>query len=443
MERAFAFDFDGVVLDSIGVLREVYFEFLSQHGRVGSAQEFESLNGPTLIEVVHLLKKSHQLNESPAELLQHYGAVLDETYRSSPIMEGVRECLALLQERNAFLALVTSSARSNVDEILKVLNLASMFDVVITGDSVRKSKPSPDIYRKLLDAFPQFSWFAVEDSQNGLASAIDAGLKTIYFDRRKIGTNQKVFCRVESMESLRIRLEQIFLNYCVVEQIKNISVSISSGVAHGLDKNTVRRIEEIWEKGQPGLPLHDSTVLYYAGHTTIGGTCVIHAFFGSYRLFYARTRDPELRIPFFPLAVSGVCVDEDGQLLVGKRKNATEYAGRFEFVPSGGLSAKHAGVNTVRFEEQLLDEFEEETSLKREMVASIEPLGLVVDTMSSVFDICCRVRISGRLQNGLTPSKEHYGFRLIKFDEVNLQDLIPTSKALGDLLSATLGEKRY
>jgi hypothetical protein len=179
--------------------------------------------------------------------------------------------------------------------------------------------------------------------------------------------------------------------------------------------------------------LQDGTVLYYLGHRTEGGRCVISAFFGSYRFFYARSRDPSLRIPSFPLAVSGICVDESDNVLIGLRKNVTEHADCFEFVPSGGLSVKYAVSNSISFTQQLLDEFEEETGLERQIVHSIEPLGLVVDTANDVFDICCCIRVREYPREELGCSDEYHGLELVKFDEVQIQDFIPTSRALGNL----------
>ena len=57
MSRLIAFDFDGVVVDSISVLKSVYYDFLNQFGKKGSDVEFDSLNGPTIDEIVLILKK--------------------------------------------------------------------------------------------------------------------------------------------------------------------------------------------------------------------------------------------------------------------------------------------------------------------------------------------------------------------------------------------------
>ena len=52
MSRLIAFDFDGVIIDSTKALKSVYFDFLKQFGKKGSDVEFDSLNGPTINEIV-------------------------------------------------------------------------------------------------------------------------------------------------------------------------------------------------------------------------------------------------------------------------------------------------------------------------------------------------------------------------------------------------------
>ena len=57
--------------------------------------------------------------------------------------------------------------------------LAELFDVIITGDMVARSKPEPDIYltaAKALGADPACC-IGVEDSHNGVRSAHAAGMQ--------------------------------------------------------------------------------------------------------------------------------------------------------------------------------------------------------------------------------------------------------------------------
>ncbi|VTU31118.1 Phosphorylated carbohydrates phosphatase [Variovorax sp. PBL-H6] len=82
------------------------------------------------------------------------------------------------------LAIASTTTAVNIDALL-LATLGpcglSMFDVIACGDQVRAKKPAPDIYRLALDTMgvaPERA-IAVEDSANGLRSALAAGLWTL------------------------------------------------------------------------------------------------------------------------------------------------------------------------------------------------------------------------------------------------------------------------
>ena len=134
MRLAFAFDFDGVILDSLPALKKTYFDFLARYGQEGTEFEFLSLNGPSLPEIVSQLKHKYQLPESNNDLLQRYKSCLRRTYLEATLVAGARECLTTLKSKGFFLALVTSSLRTEVHEILDKNRISDLFDFILTGD---------------------------------------------------------------------------------------------------------------------------------------------------------------------------------------------------------------------------------------------------------------------------------------------------------------------
>lgn len=432
-EKAFAFDFDGVILDSLSALRETYLEFLKLHGKTGSATEFNSLNGPSLSEIITKLKENYNL-EDPHEVLFHeYKVLLHKSYLDAPLIDGVFEFLHLLSGRRIPIALVTSSLRDEVEVILRKHNLHTTFEYIVTGNDVQTSKPAPEIYLKLLDKFPQYQWFAIEDSENGLKSAINAGLQTIFFDPFGVGTAQKVLSRVSSMCCLAKRIEELKFNCCVVDEINRISIEILSAVPQYLTQDTINKIDEIWDDSKKSRSLNDDTVLYYFGHQTISQKCLIFAFWGPYRYFYAKRFDPSLHIPVSPLAVSGICIKGNSQVLLGKRKEVTEYGDCFELVPSGGLTDEYAVKNTVNYLDQLLNEYWEETGLNKYSISSMKTLGLVVDLAHSVFDVCCLISVRPSFGQSFPNNTEYSGLEWINIEDPRINLAIPTSRALLNL----------
>ena len=94
---------------------------------------------------------------------------------------GLIEFLNLLQEEEKKMGVVTSASREKAEVYLKLLDLDSYFDVVITADDVEETKPAPEPYLKALAQFnttPDTA-IAFEDTPGGILSAKEAGIFTV------------------------------------------------------------------------------------------------------------------------------------------------------------------------------------------------------------------------------------------------------------------------
>jgi beta-phosphoglucomutase len=86
------------------------------------------------------------------------------------------------------LALCSGALRTDIDPILAQLGVARRFDVIVSADDVRRSKPDPESYalafarlserRPALLTGPEMS-VAVEDTPAGIRSAKRAGLRAL------------------------------------------------------------------------------------------------------------------------------------------------------------------------------------------------------------------------------------------------------------------------
>ena len=80
------FDFDGTLADSIDILYDVYVKFLKEFGIDGNKNEFEILDGPSLNEIILILKNKYNLSKSVSELLRIYERKLELAYENSIIL---------------------------------------------------------------------------------------------------------------------------------------------------------------------------------------------------------------------------------------------------------------------------------------------------------------------------------------------------------------------
>jgi HAD superfamily hydrolase (TIGR01509 family) len=96
-------------------------------------------------------------------------------------LPGARELVETLRSRSVPVALCTASYMRWVEPILEGAGLTGLFDVLSTADMVERTKPDPAPYvhaAKLL-GFAPAECVAIEDSRNGLESALGAGCWTV------------------------------------------------------------------------------------------------------------------------------------------------------------------------------------------------------------------------------------------------------------------------
>jgi HAD superfamily hydrolase (TIGR01509 family) len=179
--KAFFFDLDGTLIDTIPVLYETYIDFLAGFGKAGSKEEFHEFNGPSLKEIITLMKQRYELPGSETELLKLYDSELATHYAGIRCGADVLELLSTLRLQGYKLYLVTSAAENLVSAMMRENQLASSFDGFTFGDEVRLSKPDPEIYEQSLAKFhlTPADVAVVEDSCNGIRSAKSAGLYVI------------------------------------------------------------------------------------------------------------------------------------------------------------------------------------------------------------------------------------------------------------------------
>ena len=92
-------------------------------------------------------------------------------------VKGARQYLRYLKKRKFLLALVTGTARHEVQKILHK-ELFAMFDVIVTGDEVKQGKPHPEPFLKALKELkvsPREA-IVIENAPLGNESAKRAGL---------------------------------------------------------------------------------------------------------------------------------------------------------------------------------------------------------------------------------------------------------------------------
>ncbi len=119
------------------------------------------------VAYLHKLKTKHYLQ------LLRSGAI--------KLRPGAKRLIEEARQSGIRMAIATTTSFPNVIALLEKYLDLDWFEVIAAGDIVANKKPAPDVYNYVLQKMklPAKNFLVLEDSDNGLESAIAAGLKTI------------------------------------------------------------------------------------------------------------------------------------------------------------------------------------------------------------------------------------------------------------------------
>lgn len=185
------FDMDGVIVDSEPIHFKSEKESFISLGIVVSKKEHESYVGMDQRGIWKEIKRRHKLFYSEEELIEKHIKILT-TYiikENLKPMDGVIELFDELEKNGIKKAVASSSPRKLIENILKRFGIYENFDFVISGEEVEKGKPEPDIFKQVAYTLGIQSNNAVviEDSENGVKAAKEAGMKCIGFENPNSG----------------------------------------------------------------------------------------------------------------------------------------------------------------------------------------------------------------------------------------------------------------
>lgn len=97
-----------------------------------------------------------------------------------PFRPGAKELLRGLRDAGIKTALVTMSMRRMAESVVELIDFDA-FDLIIAGDDATRPKPFPDPYLQACEALgvEVTDTVAIEDSPNGLRSAVASGASSI------------------------------------------------------------------------------------------------------------------------------------------------------------------------------------------------------------------------------------------------------------------------
>ena len=180
---ALIFDFDGVIIDTESTFHRVWTAVFEEFGCRFSRSEWQSLIGTSGVADPYTWLEQRATRALPKQeeirsIVQSREKV--EVDLLGP-MPGVLDWLDAARDADVPIAVASSSSRPWVQGRLAQLGILDLFAAVVCRNEHLRAKPAPDVYLAAcgeLGADPNRS-VAIEDSRNGVSSAVAAGLTCI------------------------------------------------------------------------------------------------------------------------------------------------------------------------------------------------------------------------------------------------------------------------
>jgi HAD superfamily hydrolase (TIGR01509 family) len=185
-DKVLLFDFDGTLVETEILAREVIAEHFMERGWGDSGPYADMIVGKTWRLAVEEMRRTAKQSGldlgSPESLEQELKRRYQERFqRGVNLIPGFKELLPLFKTKARFLGIVTGSERHEVEAILKTHQLDGVFDRVWGFGDYPGSKPDPSPYLTAMQEIPAHpaEVLVFEDSRAGMDSAHRAGLKWV------------------------------------------------------------------------------------------------------------------------------------------------------------------------------------------------------------------------------------------------------------------------
>ncbi|MGN0241737.1 MAG: HAD family hydrolase [Candidatus Weimeria sp.] len=180
--KAFIFDLDGTLVNSMWMWPEIDREFLNSRGFEVPANLKEEIDGLSMWDDAVYFKKRFGFKEKEQELIDIWNDMALHHYENdTPLKPGARELLDYLKENGIRTGLATSNSLVLCEATLRSNGVYDYFDTIVTSEDVVHGKPDPQCYiiaSERLKESPA-GCLVAEDLPAGLIAAKRAGMTAI------------------------------------------------------------------------------------------------------------------------------------------------------------------------------------------------------------------------------------------------------------------------
>ena len=179
--QAVIWDLDGVIIDSADEHRRAWQRLAREEGINFSDADFWATFGKRNDDIIPLYWKNistQQLQALAARKELYFREFIREAAAPLP---GSMELMRGMHEMGFPQALATSTPLENIQLIKELLHLDHYLSALVSGESVARGKPAPDIFLKAANELhmPPSLCLVIEDAVAGVQAALAAGMRCI------------------------------------------------------------------------------------------------------------------------------------------------------------------------------------------------------------------------------------------------------------------------
>jgi len=201
--RAYLFDCDGTIADSMPLHYKAWKKALAEYGCTYDEDLFYAWGGKPVRKIIADLNEMHGLN-MPIDAL----AERKESYYHAqlPELRGIPEVIEHIEAQHGRIpfAVVSGSRRASVVGSLTALGLLDKFDVLVCAEDYKHGKPAPDgflLAAHKLGVAPKHC-LVFEDTELGITAATAAGMKSVLVTQNRGPQRQPLLVGVEKRQEL-------------------------------------------------------------------------------------------------------------------------------------------------------------------------------------------------------------------------------------------------
>jgi HAD superfamily hydrolase (TIGR01509 family) len=218
MLKAVIFDMDGVLVDSEPLHARAHVLSLKELGIHINIEYCYHFIGSTTLHMLNTMIKDFNLNFTANELLDLYNKakqkLIDiEGYDAIPF---TKELIMDLHNNGIKLAIASSSTIEEITNVVNALGISEYFNKLISGTTVAKPKPAPDVFLKAVQELGVEcnECIIIEDSCNGVNAAVSANIPVIGYINEHSGQQDlsKACFLIEGFEEINFNFIQNVYN---------------------------------------------------------------------------------------------------------------------------------------------------------------------------------------------------------------------------------------